>query len=68
MVSLDGKEVPSIHYTVHDEEEPSGLKEDVDLYEPTLMEDKDTSGICKYSLKHFSNITQIMNIRYGVIA
>jgi len=45
MVSLDGKEVPSIHYTVHDEEEPSGLKEDVDLYEPTLMEDKDTSGI-----------------------
>jgi len=45
MVSLDGKEVPSIHYTLHDEEEPSGLREDVDVYEPTLMEDKDTSGL-----------------------
>ena len=51
MVSLDGKEVPSIHYTLHDEEEPSGLREDVDVYEPTLMEDKDTSGLCKYE-KH----------------
>merc|ERR1712226_1244030 len=45
MVSLDGKEVPSIHYTLPDEEEPSGLREDVDVYEPTLMEDKDTSGL-----------------------
>merc|ERR1712136_281139 len=44
-VSLDGKEVPSIHYTMHDEQEPSGLKEDIDVYEPTLMEDKDTAGI-----------------------
>merc|ERR1712136_373778 len=25
--------------------EPSGLKEDIDVYEPTLMEDKDTAGI-----------------------
>ena len=47
MVSLDGKEVPTIHYTMHDKEEPSGQTEDIDVYEPTLMEEKDTSGICK---------------------
>jgi len=45
MVSMDGKEVPSVHYTVHEAEEPSGMREDVDVYEPTLMEDKDTSGL-----------------------
>ena len=52
MVSLDGKEVPSIHYTMHDEQEPSGLKEDIDVFEPTLMEDKDTAGICKCNVQN----------------
>ena len=47
MVSLDGKEVPTVHYTMHDEKEPSGLTKDIDVYEPTLMEEKDTSGLCK---------------------
>ena len=46
MVSVDGKEVPSVHYTRHEEEEPSGLRDDVDVYEPTLRDDKDTSGLC----------------------
>merc|ERR1719412_627212 len=45
MVSVDGKEVPSVHYTRHEEEEPSGLRDDVDVYEPTLRDDKDTSGL-----------------------
>merc|ERR1711962_474611 len=45
MVSLDGKEIPTVHYTMHDKEEPSGQTKDIDVYEPTLMEDKDTSGI-----------------------
>ena len=47
MVSLDGKEIPTVHYTMHDKEEPSGQTKDIDVYEPTLMEDKDTSGLCK---------------------
>ena len=47
MISLDGKEVPTVHYTMHDEKEPSGLTKDIDVYEPTLMEEKDTSGLCK---------------------
>ena len=47
MVSLDGKEIPTVHYTMHDKEEPSGLTKDIDVYEPTLMEEKDTSGLCK---------------------
>merc|ERR1712088_1011398 len=45
LVSVDGKEVPSVHYTRHEEEEPSGLRDDVDVYEPTLRDDKDTSGL-----------------------
>jgi receptor-type tyrosine-protein phosphatase N len=45
MVSVDGKEVPSVHYTRHEAEEPSGLRDDVDMYEPTLRENKDTSGL-----------------------
>merc|ERR1712062_39420 len=45
MVSLDGKEIPTVHYTMHDKEEPSGLTKDIDVYEPTLMEEKDTSGL-----------------------
>merc|ERR1711962_1444772 len=45
MISLDGKEVPTVHYTMHDKEEPSGQTKDIDVYEPTLMEEKDTSGM-----------------------
>ena len=48
IVSLDGKEVPSVHYTRHEAEEPSGLRNDVDVYEPTLTENKDTPGLCNY--------------------
>ena len=48
IVSVDGKDVPSVHYTRHEAEEPSGLRDDVDVYEPTLREDKDTSGLCNY--------------------
>ena len=48
MVSMEGKEVPSVHHTIHEAEEPSGLRKDLDIYEPTLMEDKDTSGLCNY--------------------
>ena len=33
-VSVEGKEVPSAHYTRHAAEEPSGLREDIDVYEP----------------------------------
>ena len=46
MVSMDGKDIPSVHYTRHEADEPSGFRDDVDVYEPTLMEDKDTSGLC----------------------
>ena len=52
MVSLDGKEIPTVHYTMHDKEEPSGLTKDIDVYEPTLMEEKDTSGLCKLEKFH----------------
>ena len=33
-VSVEGKEIPSAHYTRHAAEEPSGLREDIDVYEP----------------------------------
>ena len=33
-VPLDGKEVPAVHYTRHAAEEPSGLTQDIDIYEP----------------------------------
>merc|ERR1712223_1818964 len=45
LVSVDGKEIPSVHYTRHEAEEPSGLREDIDVYEPTLRGEKDTARI-----------------------
>merc|ERR1712020_844297 len=45
IVSMDGKDVPSVHYTRHEAEEPSGLREDIDVYEPTLRGEKDTARI-----------------------
>ena len=47
LVSVDGKEIPSVHYTRHEAEEPSGLREDIDVYEPTLRGEKDTARICE---------------------
>ena len=44
---MDGKEIPSVHYTRHEAEEPSGLREDTDVYEPTLRGEKDTARICE---------------------
>ena len=44
---MDGKEIPSVHYTRHEAEEPSGLREDIDVYEPTLRGEKDTARICE---------------------
>ena len=36
-----------MHYTRHEAEEPSGLREDIDVYEPTLRGEKDAARICK---------------------
>merc|ERR1711981_656312 len=45
LVSVDGKKIPSVHYTRHEAEEPSGLREDIDVYEPTLRGEKDAARI-----------------------
>ena len=50
MLPLDGRKVTSVHYTIHEAEEPSGLREDVDVYEPNLEEDEDESQLCKQNI------------------
>merc|ERR1711974_165663 len=41
MLPLDGRKVTSVHYTIHVAEEPSGLREDVDMYEPISEEEEE---------------------------
>ena len=50
MLPLDGRKVTSVHYTIHEAEEPSGLREDVDMYEPISEEDDDESQLCKKNI------------------
>ena len=63
---MDGKEIPAVHYTRHEAEEPSGLREDIDVYEPTLRGEKDTARICKPNHQFIDYFSSCYNTQFTV--